>query len=1302
MTSLQTELVTHCERIHRLNEEPSTFFGRLVRSVINVFYPTSVRKDKAILQLNHFLSFNFQYDQLNFNARIDNGPTALGIIAETFGSRSHLYSRTLSNLLRHVDLSRLNFNAPNKEGKTPLWRIIPDLFNIDYRIDYTKLDYNAKVTAGPDKGKTPLWLIAQHARYVSKENLIRFFKSIPILSLNLKAGPQDKENRYKNVMWLLMKAAAHGKKFPFLSIFNIRKDALSNFNIDVNNHPDKITKLIEIIIEKSSFESPEVLTEILAYFRFPTEYLNTKIKSGRNCGKTLLWLAAKYALAGHPKALTFIIEKYNLNKLDFNARAENDDQEKGKTPLWFISKLALKQANALRAIFLEADLLNLDFNAKAENLSNNGETPLLHIAKLAKKDRWFLKKIIEQGNLARLDFNAKYENNFYEGGRTAFWCITDAIDQIGLNNFKKILEINSSNPLDFNAEITNGPDNGSTPLLNLAIADSQEALTLVLKEIELTQLNFNSTLKKGQLKGTSPLWWITKHAATTYETKDLLFILANVEIPTLNFNATCNTSKNYIHKNVNVLWWAAQIAKNQYSILRIILNNANQPFDFTAKPHNGKSVTQLIVDAVISENLYQLVDLVAKAGMNETLLRKATKKACRQNHLPTAQAFLAHIQLYQIPLQDIFNLKEIFNTCQKIKAFLKRPVKFIEDNNICSSAQISALKLLEVENTIHRLEQEKAKDFENAMIDKDIIHAKRHFELNIVPHFKSRFLSYSPTQNKAECILFIEKEIRQLILENILEDAKEQNQQSIQDFIHNNFALLVEGHDDAFKASCLVFTSTHVAHSAWRGYNPYAPVKNELHFPNLLTPPSSNALIFSTAASHQEDLFSQTGSDIVREQVAYYYLAVIDKNDGDEPIRQNRIANFIGQLADIRNTHGIDDPACYPGHLSRIAKMGSFHSIAQLPNTLEIMLEDYFKAKVLNIFQKMIKELDDPSENSKLFHAIIDLRQDTARDIVKNPKQFSSLLLLLRAGFTTIMGTLPENCDAINAILKRQKLLALDGSDMFYVKQYLHDIARGKIYYALETLYHQLTDSVPTVEDILKANPFHPEEENKAHQLFKTILHSLLGQLPQYQKSNHKLNGLADCLKGKVCAIIAQPATLKEQLQKVFASIDFMESQNEVSIFEITMEELQKAGFIQPIDLIIESSFGKDLNVLEAQLTSNQFTPMMKLQLERKLNSLREKQDCFQHFLPIIKEIFSGLEMNGEFLKTFTEAVVFHVVSQDQKILNVEKFLSEDMFSFKSEEKEFILANLTLLNKLAEEINLNAKNGDERIRLSIF
>lgn len=562
---------------------------------------------------------------------------------------------------------------------------------------------------------------------------------------------------------------------------------------------------------------------------------------------------------------------------------------------------------------------------------------------------------------------------------------------------------------------------------------------------------------------------------------------------------------------------------------------------------------------------------------------------------------------FDIPLSKLIKDQAYFDNLENCKKLhdADNQVFYLDSYALSEPQVVAALRILEIEGKValRDVSRKKASGSESAMNDAKVLAANRQFESKVKPHFEAQFNQLG--LNTIEC------QIRKLILEEIKENATIANDKATLAFIKRRQASLVKGTAAAMRASVKMFNHSTVSHAAWRCYNPFAPVTG--NWLNLHTRPINNAEVYSTRASNFANgtLKSHQASDIIRERTAYYYLAVVDSLDGDESVRKNRKGNFIGLLAEIRNTHGSEDPSCFPGQLTRIGQMGNYHEVAQLPNDLNDVLKHYFRSKVFEQFKAKIEGVA-VQEQQQLLNAIINLNQLSARSIIDNPNSYDSTLLALRQAFLDALG----NELKLFSEVKQQSTYAFEDDDLIYIQQHLVDIARGGIALALAEYAKRVNDRVATAADIDELSKLDNVSRNQ-NILFKRMLLSIFNSVPSYQKSYCQLKNIAEFIAAKIVVLGSQPEKMEHCLQEIVKALE-CDAELSRQLEQVFSQHLTSLGFVK-INQSVANPFAAKLatTIEQSKQTKNL---MLATRLEKMIPVLERKVASFNLFIPYLNQ----------------------------------------------------------------------------------
>lgn len=620
-----------------------------------------------------------------------------------------------------------------------------------------------------------------------------------------------------------------------------------------------------------------------------------------------------------------------------------------------------------------------------------------------------------------------------------------------------------------------------------------------------------------------------------------------------------------------------------------------------------------------------------------------------------------------------------FNSLAKYEAFFdsKEPMSYLESFSLCDPVTLEALKILYYADKAAELDKIKAKfdsKSESAMDDKKVSGANLHFDKKVKPHFKAQF--------EAMGLLHIEQRIREAIIQAILDEATLFKDEPVVEFITKTKEDLIKGESKAMTESLKYFAKSTASHAAWRCYNPFAKVSGD--WPNLHTRPERDHSVYSTQASSfiNGTLKSHQASDIIRERTAYYFLAVTDPNDGSEQERKERMGNFIGLLAEIRNTHKADDPSCFPGQLTRIAAMGNFHKIAEQPSSLKEVLANYFRAKVFQRFKEKIEHQNSASRQ-ELLDSLVLLTQQTAKEHITNPGRFKKTLLKCRQSFIESLG----NELAIINEIRQETSYPFDDEDLVYVQAHLVDIAKGDIALALSEYLRRLSDRAASVDDIAELALF--GKDKPQHQaLLKSLMTALYAQIPSYRKSVHQLQNTAAYFANKISQLFEQPENAIQYLSNL-ANILETDEKTKIELKEKFSSIIRTFGFkIQAQS--VTNPYVEKLKTLREQIAKTP-NPLLVARFEKMIPQMQRRADLFAHFIPYLDEVSPTVNNPSNMLELVQMLVDHCVLNGQLNQLDFKQELPEDM------QLEHNLETLLkdLIEKLPEGIAINKAHATQ-------
>jgi len=353
-----------------------------------------------------------------------------------------------------------------------------------------------------------------------------------------------------------------------------------------------------------------------------------------------------------------------------------------------------------------------------------------------------------------------------------------------------------------------------------------------------------------------------------------------------------------------------------------------------------------------------------------------------------------------------------------------------------------AQKILEMEQSVKiKLEEEQvasnrefARNRENSMSESLVLKGNIFFNRSVKPRYEETFLSYLRDQNltgknaEAECVKNILQELKSDILNSIQED--DHTPENTKRWLQNNKSILLNAsatNDAAVLLASHNYLNSYTAikQIAWRNFDVTA-LKN-IDWYNLLESSvgdeiqDNNVSIYS---GHSEISNKNDAKHDCRYKLAYYYLASKDPKLL-EPEKHIAFSHIIAQLADIRRAHNIvndngiecdnakiDSPSCFPGTLGRIYQMGKGHPDLALPLSIRELLPTLFKRMIyikFNAFLESITQNSTLSAEAKYnvkvdsYHALLDINQLDAADIISNKTFYSDALYTARLHFITYL-----------------------------------------------------------------------------------------------------------------------------------------------------------------------------------------------------------------------------------------------------------------------------------------------------------
>jgi len=474
---------------------------------------------------------------------------------------------------------------------------------------------------------------------------------------------------------------------------------------------------------------------------------------------------------------------------------------------------------------------------------------------------------------------------------------------------------------------------------------------------------------------------------------------------------------------------------------------------------------------------------------------------------------LEKLEYNELPLSLVFahQLENETLTDENIRSFVQRPSVYIDHHPYLSLAQRQAALILTSEAIMKRTTALSRTPDNQANAD-DVDSIKlivTHFEAHVKPRFKDCFNRFG--DNLLTQINKIEEEIRNKLLshmENEIEeklktDSMQTSYFQLLSFISENRNILKKGENeetlDLFrkKIQTARLTATH----AWCGYDQYAPCDSE--WPNLLTPPTDDRVIFSLKATNAGELRLRSASLLLREMVCYSYLLVVD-DEGSREDKESRLINFITQLNDMRRAHNrstieaIDSPSCYPGGVRRAGNMWMNHSLKLSGNRLSTIKSILTKI-IFNSFSSALRQLSTDGKgltveqkNNILCSLTFLSRANAQKVFLKKDINYDETLAQIRRQFYDHhFLSYKKIIEEINKELTETKQSTILNAEYSYIYHHLLDL--GGSWIASKLCQHpdlQVIEKDSSVEEeetvsIELKNPY--SSKSQKHQKFESL-----------------------------------------------------------------------------------------------------------------------------------------------------------------------------------------------------------------------
>jgi len=301
----------------------------------------------------------------------------------------------------------------------------------------------------------------------------------------------------------------------------------------------------------------------------------------------------------------------------------------------------------------------------------------------------------------------------------------------------------------------------------------------------------------------------------------------------------------------------------------------------------------------------------------------------------------------------------------------------------------------------------------------------------------------------------------------------------------------------------------------------------------------------------------------------------------------------------MRNSNGQDDPACFPGASTHIGAMGAFHPIAKLPSMIEDILPDFFCMKVLAAFEKY-----EEQDREKMLHALCDLSEETAADVICKKNDYPEDLLALRQHFIDSLGDPASLLEELMATYQKENIgFYLNDMDEKLVEQHLMDIARGKVRSALEAQFIKLTDKPPTPKNI--------KALCQGNALLYVLCRYFVEHLPAYTASLHAVKGLVAFLNMQKLCVLPENEMQRLLSDQIFPSLVGIEDYppNVTDLLSVLKKE-KLVTETTSTPGIFNSFKRKRKEINNSIKRQKQNEGFLKI-LQNSASTLKEKQDLF-------------------------------------------------------------------------------------------
>lgn len=431
-----------------------------------------------------------------------------------------------------------------------------------------------------------------------------------------------------------------------------------------------------------------------------------------------------------------------------------------------------------------------------------------------------------------------------------------------------------------------------------------------------------------------------------------------------------------------------------------------------------------------------------------------------QQLLESIKPLILELEFYGFKVRDMVREKhflELIQTPHSLAHFFEDPFQLMENlpDEAKSSLLIEAIKIIDVQSKVDQVEQAFKANSETAMSKRALNAAQVAYEKAQSLYGAAFTRLASACGDELAAISQTEQKIRSMILRHIKQETSDS---ILIDFINKNHDSLIQGTSlELMEQARTFFSSNQSAHTAWRAYDPNAPVCGH---PNLFVSPKKKENIFAAGVQDGVDEVDiDIGSLDIRRRVVFYFFALEDLSIHEIIDKKTRETIFIGQIAEIMRAHnakenkGMDSPSCYPGAIGRITTMGAGHPQLHVVNPVEEISNVFFTLLTQACRDELSEKPQTETEKEKVFLALTALNASTLAMLKKGEKlQFNLVtsntslsvdeVINIRKNIIKRIGTLDEVFTKINLEYQRRQppIRALAPDEKVYVLRQLVDI----------------------------------------------------------------------------------------------------------------------------------------------------------------------------------------------------------------------------------------------------------------------